>query len=461
MLRYILKRMVQMVPLILIISFIGYGIIRVAEIYANVEPATIAALRMAENVSEQTIERERERLGLNQPFVIRYTMWLGRFVRGDLGQSNAYKTSVSSLILSRLNNTLVLGVATLVVTWIIAIPLGIYLAVRQYSFVDQAFSSISYFFMGFPDFFLAILFLLFASMTGLFPIGGMTSADNNHMQKISEIMAGTYTPTAQITMADSQRKADDEVRGLALQQQALDNVRSDLRREFVTSPRDFISPITTQRVLGYVDAEPNLALTAEFKKKLKAESEKHQTLTVATAQELYQQSKALQPFTMGMKISYFFSHLQYYFHHWSRYIPDLVHHLFLPTLTLALISIASLQRRMRANLLDVLGDEYIKTARAKGLSETKVIYKHAVRNALNPIVTLLGFEIAGLISGAAFVEIIFSWPGLGNIMLQAVVGNDLDLVMGGLMISTIMLLIGNLLADLILAAVDPRIKLEA
>jgi len=142
-------------------------------------------------------------------------------------------------------------------------------------------------------------------------------------------------------------------------------------------------------------------------------------------------------------------------------VMDIAHHVILPTLTLALISIASLQRRMRANLLDILGEEYIKTARAKGLGENKVIYKHAVRNAINPIITLLGFEIAGLISGAAFVEIIFNWPGLGNMMLQAVLGTDLNLVMAGLVISSFMLLLGNLIADLLLAFVDPRIKLEA
>jgi peptide/nickel transport system permease protein len=111
--------------------------------------------------------------------------------------------------------------------------------------------------------------------------------------------------------------------------------------------------------------------------------------------------------------------------------------------------------------LDEIRKQYVLTARAKGLPENKVLYKHAVRNALNPIVTLLGYEIAHLISGAAFVEIIFSWPGLGNLMLQAVLGTDLNLVMAGLVIGSGMLLLGNLIADLLLAVADPRIKLEA
>lgn len=408
MFRYILKRLIQMIPLLLIISFLGFGIIRMAEVFANADP--LAQMKMSPTVTAETIRREKARLGYENPhaetitlnalsytitqvnnpekivddsivvrqkggeaftrigvdqknkpleageyrfekgtftfspkdqgktleleystpnsFIVRYFKWMFQFIKGDMGESYYYKSPVSSLILSRLGNTIILGVSTLLVTWLIAIPLGIYLAVRQYSLIDQIFSSISYFFMGFPDFFLAIILLLFAATTGWFPIGEMSS----------------------IKAAQS---------SLPIQ------------------------------------------------------------------------------------------------------ILDVLHHLVLPTLTLSMISIATLQRRMRANMLDILGEEYIKTARAKGLPEKQVIYKHAVRNAINPIITLLGFEIAGLVSGAAFVEIIFSWPGLGNMMLQAVLGTDLNLVMAGLIISTAMLLLGNLLADLLLAFADPRIKLEA
>lgn len=424
MLRYILKRLIQMVPLLLIVSFIAFAIIRVAEVKAGADP--LAQMKMNPSTTEETLRRERRRMGyetarfidktidsqtfalsdekktvdadstavtlpdgkklklmsafkvdgataadgssqkmnvselqnnlkpgyygftentfvfhadeLNQQvkieygtpnnFITRYSVWGWAFLKGDMGQSYFYKTKVSTLIKSRLFNTIVLGLVTLVLTWFVAIPLGIFLAVRQYSLIDQVFSSVSYFFMGFPDFFLAIILLLFAAVTGWFPIGGMTAANHADMTAMGKIV-------------------------------------------------------------------------------------------------------------------------------------DVAHHVILPAVTLALISIASLQRRMRANLLDILGEEYIKTARAKGLNENKVIYKHAVRNAINPIITLLGFEIASLISGAAFVEIIFNWPGLGNMMLQAVIGTDLNLVMAGLVISATMLLLGNLIADLLLAFVDPRIKLEA
>jgi peptide/nickel transport system permease protein len=116
---------------------------------------------------------------------------------------------------------------------------------------------------------------------------------------------------------------------------------------------------------------------------------------------------------------------------------------------------------MRGNLLDVLGEEYVRTARAKGLPETVVIYRHAVRNALNPMITILGFEFAGLLSGFAIIENIVSWPGLGQMMLDALLKQDVNLAMAGLMIGAIMLLLGNLLADVLLAFSDPRIKLEA
>jgi peptide/nickel transport system permease protein len=119
-----------------------------------------------------------------------------------------------------------------------------------------------------------------------------------------------------------------------------------------------------------------------------------------------------------------------------------------------------LQRLARGQLLDVLRQEYIQTARAKGLPENKVIYVHALRNAINPLVTLLGFEFASLLSGAFITENFFNWPGLGNLILQAVTAQDLYLVMASLMMGATMLIVGNLLADLLLKAVDPRIRLE-
>ena len=144
----------------------------------------------------------------------------------------------------------------------------------------------------------------------------------------------------------------------------------------------------------------------------------------------------------------------------SGQILDLLHHLVLPTIVLGSISMAGRMRQMRANMLDTLLQDYIQTARAKGLSERIVIYKHALRNAINPLITLFGFTLAHLLSGAFLVEIVMSWPGLGRLTLDALLARDLYLVMGSLLMASVMLILGNLTADILLALSDPRIRYE-
>ena len=139
---------------------------------------------------------------------------------------------------------------------------------------------------------------------------------------------------------------------------------------------------------------------------------------------------------------------------------DLAKHLILPVTVLFAISLSGLQRQMRANMLEVLDSDYVKFARAKGLSEFKVIFKHALRNAVNPMITLLGFEFAGLLSGAALTEYVFQYPGLGRLILEAVMKSDINLVMASLMMGTIMLVLGNLLADILLMLTDPRTRVN-
>ncbi|WP_413174569.1 ABC transporter permease [Anabaena azotica] len=145
---------------------------------------------------------------------------------------------------------------------------------------------------------------------------------------------------------------------------------------------------------------------------------------------------------------------------WLGKMLDIVWHMILPLIALSITSFAGLQRIMRGQLLDVLRQDYIQTARAKGLPEDRVIYVHALRNAINPLITLLGFELAGLLSGAFITENFFNWPGLGKLTLQAVLAKDQYLVMASLVMSAVLLIIGNLIADLMLKAADPRIKLE-
>ena len=115
---------------------------------------------------------------------------------------------------------------------------------------------------------------------------------------------------------------------------------------------------------------------------------------------------------------------------------------------------------MRGNLLDVLRLDYVTTARAKGLDERTVVFKHAVRNAINPLITLFGFTLGALLSGAFVAEIIFSWPGLGRITLDALLGQDQYLVLGAVLVASVMLIIGNLIADILLAIADPRIAYD-
>ncbi|XQQ06376.1 MAG: ABC transporter permease [Leptolyngbya sp. IPPAS B-1204] len=287
-------------------------------------------MRQNPQISEETIKRLQTQFGLDKPIIEQYFLWLRQVVtKGDFGVSFAYaQRPVTALLWERVPATLLLSVASLIVTWAIAIPLGILGAVHQNKVIDRFLRVISYLGQGFPTLITGLLLLFFAQLTSpLFPVGGMTSID-------------------------------------------------------------------------------------------------HADLT------------------------------------WFGKIVDILWHMILPTLALSITGFAGLQRITRGELLDVLRQDYIQTARAKGLPENRVIYVHALRNAVNPLITLLGFEFASLLSGAFITEYYFNWPGLGRLILQAVQAQDLYLVMASLMMGAVMLILGNLLADLALKAVDPRIKLS-
>lgn len=141
-------------------------------------------------------------------------------------------------------------------------------------------------------------------------------------------------------------------------------------------------------------------------------------------------------------------------------ILDLLHHVAAPAIVLGTSIMATYMRQMRGNLLDVLEADYVRTARAKGLSEPTVISKHAVRNAINPVITLFGYSLSDLLSGSILVENVLSWPGLGRTIVQALFAKDLYLVMAAVVMASVMLILGNLAADLLLGASDPRIRLQ-
>jgi peptide/nickel transport system permease protein len=141
-------------------------------------------------------------------------------------------------------------------------------------------------------------------------------------------------------------------------------------------------------------------------------------------------------------------------------LKDTLHHLVLPTLVLAAAELAGIMRQMRSNLLDTLRAEFVTTARAKGLAERWVIYKHALRNAINPLLTIFGYSLAALLSGEFIVENIMAWPGLGRLTMEAFFAQDYQLVVATVVMATALLVIGNFIADLLLAWSDPRIRLR-
>lgn len=302
------------------VSIISFVIIKLSPI----DP--LAELKLNPSISPLVLQSEKQRLGLDLPVHMQYFNWAGNFIKGDLGVSTSGE-KVANRLMERIPNTLLLMTCVILVSWLIAIPLGIYSALNWKSTFDRFLTIISSMGMAVPTFFLALLLLIFAVKTGWFPVGGLTS-------------------------------------------------------------------------VGYETFNP--------------------------------------------------------FHK----ILDIAHHLILPVTVLTVASLAGLQRQMRGNLLDVLESDYVKMARAKGLPENKVIYKHAVRNAVNPLVTLLGFEFASLLSGAALTEFVLQYPGLGRLILEAVMKSDINLVMTSLMIGTMMLIIGNLLSDIVLKFVDPRVSLD-
>lgn len=319
MLTYIIRRLLFLIPLLLIMGFIGF-------LCVNLAPGDyFDTLRMDPQISEETIRIYEERYHLDKNVFVQYFYWIKNIFRLDFGYSFAYNQPVFAVLYSRMFNTFILSLAVLIFSWFIAIPLGIYCAVHQYRFSDKVFSFLSFIGLSVPNFFLALLLLYFASITGILPTGGMRSVGSQDLS------------------------------------------------------------------------------------------------------------------------------------FWARQL-DLLRHLIIPTVVIGTASIAGLQRLMRGNLLDILRSQYITAARAKGLPENRVIYFHAVRNAINPMVTIFGGSFPALLSGAALTEIICSWPGLGSLMLDAVMAQDLFLFAGNLLMTGTLLILGYLIADILLAWVDPRIQ---
>jgi len=324
MIRYIARRLLLLGPLMLGITFVSWAAIQLAPGSSDYFQSLVLQYPQ---ISAQRIAALRAEFGMDQPPFVQYMHWLWSILHLNFGYSFAYNVPVTWLIGSRALNTLLLSITSLVAAWAIAIPLGIYSAVHQYSALDGVLSAAAFVAISIPSFFSALLLLYAAFWTHALPLQGLTSVDF-----------------------------------------------------------DFLP--------------------------------------------------------------------------WWGKLLDVARHLVLPTIALGVFSVGGLMRYMRTNLLDVLRSDYLRTARAKGLTERAIIVRHGLRNAINPLVTLFGFELGGLLSGAAFVENVLGYPGLGRLVLEAVLRKDVFVVMGSLLMGSVLLVLGNLAADVMLAYVDPRIRYD-
>lgn len=284
-----------------------------------------AMLALNPNTSQEDIELKREALGLNDPIYIQYFSYMKGVIHGDFGISIQYDRPVKDLIGERMWNTFAITFTALTISVLIAVPIGVISATKQYSIFDYTTTTFAFFGVSIPSFFFGLILMkVFSVNMGVLPASGMQTAGNSFvgLQKLA----------------------------------------------------------------------------------------------------------------------------------------DYVIHAIMPITVLALINVARFTRFTRSSMLEVIKQDYIRTARAKGLKEKIVIYKHALRNALIPVITIIGTSIAYLFSGALIVETVFSWPGLGKMIYSSTMARDYYIMMGINIFIAFLVILGNLLADLLYALVDPRIK---
>jgi peptide/nickel transport system permease protein len=321
MLSYIARRLLLMVPLIFGITLISFSVIHLAP-GGPVEVET----EMSMKTSAQARENLKKLYGLDKPLHVQYIDWLTRFVKLDFGKSFVDDKKVINKIKERVPITIVISVLSLIITFCIAVPIGVLSATRQFSLFDKL--TTVFVMVGFsaPHFWIALLCMYFFGMTlGWLPVSGIQSID----------VSG---------MGVAERLAD-----------------------------------------------------------------------------------------------------------WTR-------HLILPVLIGASGALAGLSRYSRSSMLEVIRQDYIRTARAKGLKESQVITRHALKNALMSVITILGLAVPGFIGGSVIMETIFSIPGMGLLFFQSAMSRDYPTIMGILVIGAVLTLIGNFLADIAYALADPRIR---
>ncbi len=319
---YVVRRLLQAVPLLGLISVAVFALLHI------IPGGPMAAYENNPDMTAEDLKRLEHDLGLDAPVHVQYLRWLGALLRGDWGYSLASKRPVLVEIGDRLPNTVYLmGVATLV-TLLIAIPIGVFSAVRQYSTVDHVVTTVAFMGHSIPIFWFGLILIIIFHVTlrnpltgaPLFPGGGM--------------------------------------------------------------------------------------------------------------------------YTLGVPPTWL----------------DRLHHLALPVAMLAVANAATYTRYTRASMLEVIGQDYMRTARAKGTPERRVIWKHGLKNAATPVVTILALDLPALFTGAVFTETMFSWPGMGRLFIESAFRVDYALLMAIIMVTAALTVAFNLLADVSYAVLDPRIR---
>jgi peptide/nickel transport system permease protein len=310
--RYILRRLIAMVPVMFLVTVIVFSLL-------HLSPGDPAISMLGEEASPESVAALRNRLGLDEPLPVQYVKWIGSVLQGDLGRSIRSNQPVSEAIRERLPVTIELALLSVLVSLIIAIPVGLISAMRRNSLLDSTATTVALLGVSLPNFFLAILliYLLSLHLRWLPPIGYVS---------------------------------------------ILDDPVGNLKR------------------------------------------------------------------------------------------------MLMPALTLGTALSAIVMRMMRSSLLEVLDQDYIRTARAKGLSESRMVRVHALRNALIPVVTVVGLQIGGLLGGAIIVESIFVLPGIGRLLVDSIFQRDFPLVQGVVLFASLAFLFANLAVDLLYAFLDPRIR---
>ncbi len=328
MFAYILRRIFYMIPTLFVISLISFAIIQLPP--GDYLTSYVAQLRaQGDQVDAAEMEVLRERYGLDQPVYVQYFKWIsGIILRGDWGQSFEWRKPVSELIWERIGLTMVISGAALLVSWFVAIPIGVYSATHQYSWLDYLLTFLSFVGLGTPGFLLALIVMFWAQSQLGINVGGLFS------------------------------------------------------QEYILAPWS-----------------------------------------------------------------------------WAKFV-DMLKHIWIPLIIVAVGSTAGNIRITRANLLDELNKPYVETARAKGLKERNLIWKYPVRVALNPFFSTVGWSLASLISGATLVAVVLGLQTEGPMLLRALTSQDMYLAGSFILLLSTLTVVGTLISDILLAVVDPRIRLE-